>query len=72
MLYAINDQWTVLIDSGVRSHATKQQKSHPQFAVLGLIHQVNDDLDLDIGYKKSLNCSEIDKQIGVGITYRFK
>jgi hypothetical protein len=72
MLYAINDEWTVLIDSGVRSHSTQQEKSKPQFAVLGLIHQVNDDLDLDIGYKKSLNRSETDKQIGVGITYRFK
>jgi hypothetical protein len=72
VLYAINDEWTVLIDSGVRSHSTKQEKSEPQFAILGLIHQLNDDLDLDIGYKKSLNRTETDKQIGVGITYRFK
>lgn len=72
MLYAINDQWTALIDSGVKSHVSKQEKSDPQFVVLGLIHQVSDDLDLDIGYKKALNHTDIDKQIGMGMTYRFK
>jgi hypothetical protein len=56
----------------VRSHQTKAEKTDPQFAVFGLIHHVNDDLDLDVGYKKSLNHTETDRQIGVGVTYRFK
>ncbi len=72
MLYELNEQWHVLLDSGVRSHQTKAEKTDPQFAVFGLIHHVNDDLDLDVGYKKSLNHTETDRQIGVGVTYRFK
>lgn len=72
MLYELNEEWLVLVDSGVKSHQTKAEKADPQFAVLGLIHHFNDDLDLDIGYKKSLRHTENDRQIGVGITYRFK
>lgn len=72
MLYAVNDQWTLLIDTGVASHADKNISKDPQYLVLGTIYHVHDDLDLDVGYKKALNSTEVDKQIGVGVTWRFK
>lgn len=72
LMYEINEQWHAVVDTGISSHETKAEKKDPRFMLLGLIHHVNDDLDLDVGYKKSLNSTETDRQIGVGVTYRFK
>ena len=70
-LYAINKQWTVLADVGKQSHALKSEKS-PEAIVFGVIYHLDDDADMDIGYKKALNHTEVDRQIGVGVTWRFK
>ena len=72
LMYEINEQWHAVADTGISSHETKAEKKDPRFMVVGLIHHVSDDLDLDIGYKKSLNSTETDRQFGVGMTYRFK
>jgi hypothetical protein len=71
MLYAINKEWTVLLDTGKRTNALKSQSS-PESIVFGVIYHPGEDLDIDVGYKKALNRAEIDRQIGLGFTWRFK
>lgn len=70
-LYAIDKQWTVLVDVGKQSHILKSEKS-PEAIVFGVIYHIDDAVDMDIGYKKALNHTEVDRQIGVGLTWRFK
>lgn len=72
LTYQLKDDWLLVMDTGIASHATKSEKKDPRFALLGLIYSLSDDAELDVGYKKSLNTSEVDHQWGVGLTYRFK
>ena len=70
--YQLDDQWLFVMDSGIQSHASKTEKKDPRFALVGLIYSLSEDAELDVGYKKSLNHTEIDRQWGLGLTYRFK
>lgn len=72
MLYGLTDRMTVFVDTGRSDAADKVDATKPKFMLLGAIYSLTDDLDLDIGYKKGLNDSEIDTQWGVGATWRFK
>lgn len=70
-LYAIDKQWTVLVDVGKRTNALKSEQS-PEAIVFGVIYHPSEDVDVDIGYKKALNHAETDRQIGLRVTWRFK
>jgi hypothetical protein len=70
--YQLDEQWLFVMDSGIQSHTNKSEKKAPRFALVGLIYNLSEDAELDVGYKKSLNHTETDRQIGVGVTFRFK
>jgi hypothetical protein len=72
LTYQLDDQWLFVMDTGIQSHANKSEKKEPRFAIIGLIYSLSDDAELDVGYKKALNATEIDRQVGIGLTYRFK
>ena len=72
LTYQLDEQWLFVMDTGIQSHANKSEKKDPRFAIIGLIYSLNDDTELDVGYKKALNTTEIDRQVGIGLTYRFK
>lgn len=72
LTYQFKDDWLWVVDTGIQSHATKSEKKDPRFALLGVIYSLSDDAELDVGYKKSLNSTEVDRQWGLGLTYRFK
>jgi hypothetical protein len=72
LTYQLDDQWLLILDTGVQSHVNKSVKKDPRFAIIGLIYSLSEDAELDVGYKKALNTTEIDRQVGIGLTYRFK
>jgi hypothetical protein len=72
LIYKATEQLSLLIDVGQSDHREKAQSQRPQYAVLGMIYSPRAGLDLDIGYKAGLNSTETDRQIGVGVTWRFK
>ena len=71
VLYRLPWGTTALADLGQADAEDKSEQSKPKFYVLGLIHPVNKDLDIDVGYKKGINTVETDRQWGVGLTWRF-
>lgn len=69
---SINEQLNLVFDLGQADAEDRAINKKPRFGIIGMIYAVNDDLDLDIGYKKGLNAIETDQQWGVGVTWRFR
>lgn len=69
--YALNAQWQVVADLGVTQADEEQDRSHPVFAVLGLVYSPNDSIDLDIGVTQLRIQGNNERQIGIGLTWHF-
>ena len=72
LIYSINDRLKAAIDVGQSQAEEKAEKSHPKFLLIGAIYEITEGLDIDIGWKKALTANETDRQLGVGITWRFQ
>lgn len=71
VLYRLPWGSTMLADLGQTDAEDKTEYRKPKFLVIGLIHAVNKNFDIDIGYKRGLNAVESDHQWGAGLTWRF-
>ncbi|MDR2128296.1 MAG: transporter [Burkholderiaceae bacterium] len=71
LLYSPNEQWTFAVDTGLSRNPDKGSSKKPAYAVLGAIYHVNKDLDLDIGYQRSLQSGPTEHTVGVGLTMRW-
>ncbi|RJG08125.1 transporter [Noviherbaspirillum cavernae] len=73
--YALNEQWQLLGDLGVSRNNEVSSNSHPAYFLTGVIYSPMKTLDLDAGIRFGLGCSEctaqIDRQFGLGLTWRF-
>lgn len=72
VLTEIAENTNFIVDIGQSDAAERAQNKAPRFVVVGLIYAVDENLDLDVGYKKGLNSIETDRQLGAGVTWRFK
>ncbi len=66
-----NGRVRVVADLGTDTATDKAVSHDPSFLILGLIYSVNDDFDLDIGYKKGLTDAETDRAWLAAVTVRF-
>jgi len=62
-------------EAGIRTNASRNDPylpgSNGQFAMLGAIYSPTDKIDLDVGFRKSLNHAELDWTFLVGATFRW-
>lgn len=70
VLYHVNDQWTLAADVGVNRAADQAQRTE-RYGLLGAIYHVNNDLDLDIGWRRSLGAGPVAHTLGAGVTVRW-
>lgn len=71
LLYRLPSGTTMLADLGQADAQDRTEYRKPKFLVIGLIHAVKKDFDIDIGHKRGLNAAESDYQWGAGLTWRF-
>jgi hypothetical protein len=75
LAYAVRDDLRLVGEVGVRTNASRNDPHLPgsngQFAMLGAIYSPTGKIDLDVGFRKSLNHAEFDWTILVGATFRW-
>lgn len=73
--YAVRDDLRLVGEAGIRTNVSRNDPNQPgnngQFAMLGAIYSPTGKIDLDIGFRKSLNHAEFDWTILVGATFRW-
>lgn len=82
-LYAINPKWSLVLDTGIVSNTERASdssgdrhaSSNPGYILSGAIYSPTPNIDLDAGIKFGLGCgacaAQIQRQLGVGVTWRF-
>ena len=75
LAYSVRDDLRLVGEVGVRANASRNDPHLPgntgQFAMLGAIYSPTGKIDLDLGFRKSLNHAEFDWTILVGATFRW-
>lgn len=71
VLYAPNAAWTLAADVGTSRNADREGPRTLSYALLGGIYHVNKDLDLDVGYRRSLQSGPVTHTVGAGLTMRW-
>jgi hypothetical protein len=73
--YALDEQWQLVGDTGVLRDALISQRTNPMYALAGFIYSPVPYVDLDAGLRFGLNCSscasQVHRQFGAGLTWRF-
>ena len=70
-LVSLNPKAKLALDFGSYRNPNPNDRRNPVFAVIGFIYRATDGLDIDVGYKKGLNESEVDYSWGTGLAYRW-
>lgn len=70
VLYHVDQQWTLAADVGV-SRAAEPGTSRDGYGLLGIIYHVGDDIDLDVGWRRSLGRKPVAHAVGAGLTVRW-
>ena len=70
LLYAAADAWTLVADVGA-ARAAEPGAASGKFGLLGVIHHLGEDLDLDFGWRRSLGSGPRANTLGVGLTVRW-
>ena len=73
--WSVQDGLRLVGEAGVRTNSSRNDPylpgSNGQFAMLGAIYSPTGKIDLDVGFRKSLNHAELDWTILVGATFRW-
>jgi hypothetical protein len=73
--YSVSGAMRLVGELGVRTNGSRDDTfpldRTSQFAMLGVIYSPSKSIDLDTGYRKSLNDAEFDKAFLVGATFRW-
>jgi len=73
--YAVRGNFKLVGELGARSNESRDDPFLPgrngHFAMLGLIYSLTDKIDLDAGYRRSLNHAELDRGFLAGATFRW-
>lgn len=70
LLFAAHEQWTLVADVGA-ARAAEHGAENEKFGLLGVIHHVGEDLDLDFGWRRSLGSAPRPNTLGLGLTLRW-
>lgn len=70
VLHALAPKWTLAADVGV-SRSPDPDARRERFGLFGVIYHVDDDLDIDFGWRRSLGASPRVETLGVGVTLRW-
>lgn len=70
LLYTVTDAWTLVADVGA-SRAAEQGAPSEKFGLLGVIHHLGEELDLDLGWRRSLGHGPTANTLGAGLTLRW-
>lgn len=70
VLYNVDEQWTLALDVGARRAADVGQ-SVEKFALLGVIYRARENLDFDVGWRRSLGAAPVSHTLGAGVTWRW-
>jgi hypothetical protein len=69
-LYAASERFSFVLDLDLDSNSDASKSSMPAVALVGAIFTCRPGLDVDVGYRSSLNSAAIAKQWLLGITFR--
>jgi hypothetical protein len=73
--WSVRNDLRLVGEVGIRTNASRNDPYLPgstgQFAMLGAIYSPTDKIDLDVGFRKSLNHAELDWTFLVGATFRW-
>lgn len=70
VLHAFSPQWSLALDAGI-SRSADPGVSHEKYGLIGVIHHVGKDLDLDLGWRRSFGASPVAHTLGMGVTLRW-
>lgn len=70
VLYAVTPQLSLAADVGI-ARAADPAERHEKYGLLGAIWHVNDDVDLDLGWRRSLGAHPAAHTLGAGVTVRW-
>jgi long-subunit fatty acid transport protein len=75
LAYSVRDDLRLVGEVGVRTNVARHDPYLPggngQFAMLGAIYSPTGKIDLDVGFRKSLNHAELDWAVLAGATFRW-
>lgn len=69
--YDLHPRWKMLADIGLARNPDPASRINPAYFLAGLIYSPSKNVDLDTGAKFGLNRAEVDRQFGLGLTWRF-
>lgn len=70
VLYAVTPQWSLALDTGI-SRSADQGVSHDKYGLIGAIYHASEDVDLDLGWRRSLGSGPVAHTLGVGLAIRW-
>jgi len=70
VLYALTPQWSLAVDMGI-ARSADPGVSHDKYGLIGAIYHAGKDVDLDIGWRRSLGGVPEANTLGVGVTLRW-
>lgn len=70
LLYAVGEQWTLAADIGT-ARAADVSVDTERYGLLGVICHLGRDIDLDVGWRRSLGAGPIARTLGAGLTLRW-
>lgn len=71
VLYSPNDQWTLGADVGVSRNPDVATSRALSYGLLGVQYHINKDLDVDVGYRRTLHSGPVEHTVGAGLTVRW-
>lgn len=71
VVYDLNAKWSILADIGIARNIENMGQQNPAYILFGAIYSPHENVDIDIGVKAGLNRTEVDRQVGAGLTVRF-
>ncbi|QXL84287.1 transporter [Comamonas sp. NLF-1-9] len=70
VLYAASAQWSLALDVGI-SRSADQGVGHDKYGLIGAIFHAGKDVDLDLGWRRSLGGGPVVHTLGAGVTVRW-
>lgn len=70
VLYNLGERWTLAADIGASRAATPGAGSE-KYGLIGAIYHIGDDVDLDLGWRRSLGAGPVSHTVGAGLTLRW-
>jgi len=70
LLHSFTPRWSLAMDVGI-SRSANPRVNHNKYGLIGVIHHASKDLDLDIGWRRSLGAAPAANTLGAGMTLRW-